>query len=591
MKIHRAIDPNAGAEFLRLEAAILEEPAELERLAAGAPRTFTARLVTFGEQTRDHRKLSFAPGSFAGSEQDVPLAYAHMTSGFLSKPIIIGHSLRIWEDSTGAYGEFQLSTTPDAEEVWTLIQDGSLRSVSAGGLILRFEFNEETEELTVLGFDLMEVSVVPIPALKSAGIVKQSAGVLVTLGAEQLGENKGGPNMQLENETAPADTEQDVETRLATVEDLVRTKLAELSIPRIEVKKRGAHYRTLGSLVADVVLMDRERSIAAKDRLGALLEAGALYFAPNGRRMIDLFAFEVADSSDLGTVTDDADALLGLLYDGRVIANGFAKGNLDDVSGTVVPMRKITDGALVDYQTEGGAVASNKQVWGDESYDKITLAGGQSTTVQARDWSSPAYMQEVLADLIAAYGEKLNYEVVNGDGAAGPPVHASGILTEQATRIDATATTASGETVAGQLVEAIGTAKASVYTGSKRWPQSIYMSGDVLGTIDGMHDADGRPLLMTDGFGANPLGAANGPIPAGRIRGLTAYADDSIGTDLAIVASFRDAKLWESQGAPVNVALFYPDALTVDVAVYGFAAVAIRRAGSFAVISNIGVTA
>lgn len=541
-------------------------------------RLLTARLFTFGEQTRDYRKLSFVKGAVQLEGGTLPVAYAHQTGGgmFGGSPVIVGKVLAVTEDDEAAFADMEISTTPDADEVWTLIKDGALTKVSIGGQIVEYQFNEETEELTCLSFDLMEVSIVPVPAMRSAEIVSNKAGELVTLSADPTKERE-----PMETETTPAETTPDptVAARLETIEDLMRERLTPAP-PAISGAARPSHFRNFGELFGAVAAMDLGTDAHAREQLAHGLETGAVYFAPNGRRMVDVFAFEVGDSSDATGDAGQVNDLLKILRDGRVISAGFAKGDLDTVPGKTVDAPTVTENATVDYQTEAGAVASNKQEWSEDSFPKATLAGGQTVTVQARDWSRPSYMNEVLEDLVGAYGEKVNEEVVNGAGTTGPPQKVEGILVANTTTTSA---------IDAAIVAAIATAKSLAYAATKRWPARAYAAGATWATIEGMVDSENRPLLATDGPW-NALGELDGPSPVGKIRGLVGYADDAIAAGKMIVPSFRDAKLWESKSAPIRVGLTYPDSLTVDVAVFGYLAVAIRRPAGFAIVDNIGAT-
>ncbi len=555
-----------------------------------ADRRFVARLLTYGETTGDWRNLSFAEGSIDPDDGPVPLAYAHKIGAglFGGKPLIVGRSVRLWDEDGAAFGEFEVSTTDTADEVWTLISDGSLTAVSVGVQFVEYTLNEEDDSVTVLKAELLEVSVVPIPAMRSARIVKNQDRELVTLASDP------GEAAMPEKESNPT-PDSTIEERLSSLEDVVRAQAAEPAGLPTTGTARGGQFANLGEVFTTVATLDKGGRgagvgdpVVAKDKLGKLLEDGHIYFTPNGLRMIDVFAFEDGTISDAATDPDAKDGLLKLLRNGRVISNFFAKGDLDTVPGASVPTRKQSEKALVDYQSENGAVASNKVEVTANSFPKATLAGGQGMSLQARDWSQPSFMDEVLEDLVEAYGEKVNEEVTNGAGTTGPPQKVKGITVAQAARINAGG--ASEAARAKAFVTSVATAKGDVYGGSKRWPGVAFANGDTLAIIEGWTDADGRPVLATDGP-SNAIGTLDGPSPAGRIRGLNVYADDSVGANLMITSSFRDAKLWESQSSPIQIGLTYPDVLTVDVAVYGYLAVAIRRPNAFAVIERIGIAA
>ncbi|KAA3641858.1 MAG: hypothetical protein DWP92_00425, partial [Armatimonadetes bacterium] len=371
-----------------------------------ADRRFIARLLTYGETTGDWRNLSFAAGSI-DPDGPVPLAYAHLTGGgfFGGEPVIVGKSVRFWDDDGAAFGEFEVSTTDKADEIWTLISDGSLTAVSVGVRLIEYTLNEEDDSVEVLKAELLEVSVVPIPAMRSARIVKNQDRELVTL-APDPGDAAMPPTAETTTSTDPS-----IEERLATIEDVVRAQATSPGDGLTTTgKARGGQFRNLGELFTTVATLDKGGRgsqvgdpAAAKDKLGKLLEDGHVYFTPNGMRMIDVFAFEDGTIADAATDPDAKDGLLKLLRNGRVIANFFAPGDLDTVPGATVPTRKQSEQALVDYQSENGAVASNKVEVTANSFPKATLAGGQGMSLQARDWSQPSFMDEILEDLIEAY--------------------------------------------------------------------------------------------------------------------------------------------------------------------------------------------
>lgn len=576
------------------DTGLLELAAEIVPLAAKAGHdatSYRARLWSHGEQVRDWRKLSFRKGGMDPNQEAVPFLLQHMDGrGGLftapTEPQVLGVAHTFTEESDGVWARFEFVDVPEnplAAKYKALVDAGALRKVSGGIQVHKYERDEDTDAIEVLEWEAAELSLVVIPAMRSADIARnQTESQLVTLADQR---EATMPEETTTNETTALE---DLTAQVEAMEDQIRTLTAERELPTVTGTARGHNFRSMGEIVADTVAMDQKGDRDAQERLGALLEQGLIVATPKGGRLISLaWADELGEISDAASSGAYTDELLRVLRDPMVIGSFFESGNLDEVPGESVTSQKVTAGNVVDYQNAGGEVPSNKQAWGTDSFAKTTLAGGQPLTMQAAQWSQPGYMNEILQDLVGAYGEKVNYELVNGDGLAGPPPHMEGIMTAQASPLSAIGATEAAQAKA--FVAKVGAAKAAVWAASKRWARGIFLNGDTFGVIDGWTDADGRPLLgeVSD---AMMIGTEGGPTPSGTIRSLRVYIDDAVPDDTAIISSFRNAKHWKSQAAPAQVSLTYPSHLTIDVAVFGFNASAIRRPDAFQVIDGIGQT-
>jgi HK97 family phage major capsid protein len=245
----------------------------------------------------------------------------------------------------------------------------------------------------------------------------------------------------------------------------------------------------------------------------------------------------------------------------------------------------VSQGNTVGYQDgEGTDVSNTVQQWVLNDFKKATMAGGQGITLQAAQWSDPAYTSEVITDLVSAYGEFLDGQTINGDPTVDTPVSGTGyngILNAGATDVP----------VGGDVKAAIalvGTAWAAVYAGSRRSPVAAIMNSAVWGSFLDQVDTDGRPLVSTEAP-SNPAGIGNAASVAGTLRSIPVVLDDNAPSTLVILGSFRDALLFENSAQPATISLTYPSSLVTDVSVYGFSSLAIRRPGSFAVLSGITI--
>jgi HK97 family phage major capsid protein len=276
--------------------------------------------------------------------------------------------------------------------------------------------------------------------------------------------------------------------------------------------------------------------------------------------------------------------LLELLREGRPTADLFNARALPS-TGNTVQLPDVTTGNTVGYQDgEATPVSNTVQAWILNDFKKATMAGGQGITLQAAQWSDPAYTSEVITDLVSAYAEFLDSQTINGDPAVDTPVSGTGyngILNAGATDVP----------VGGDVKAAIalmGTAWAAVYAGSKRSPVAAIMNSEVWGSFLNQVDSDGRPLVSTDAP-SNPVGIGNPGSVAGTLRSIPVVLDDSAPATLVILGSFRDALLYENTAQPATISLTYPSSLVTDVSVYGFSSLAIRRPGAFAILSGITI--
>lgn len=100
-------------------------------------------------------------GAFDRSLSDgrrIKFLYAHDPSQVLGVPI----SLKA--DDHGLFGRFKISRTRLGEDVHTLLKDGALDSFSIGFYIDDLDFDPETGTRLLKDIDLLEASVVAIPA-------------------------------------------------------------------------------------------------------------------------------------------------------------------------------------------------------------------------------------------------------------------------------------------------------------------------------------------------------------------------------------------------------------------------------------------
>ena len=71
-------------------------------------------------------------------------------------------------DEKGLYVEASISKTAMGNDVWTLIKDGVLKAFSIGYRVHQSEYNDDTKITTLTEVELVEISIVNVPANREA---------------------------------------------------------------------------------------------------------------------------------------------------------------------------------------------------------------------------------------------------------------------------------------------------------------------------------------------------------------------------------------------------------------------------------------
>ena len=520
---------------------------------------------------------------------------------------VVGVARSFRQAPDGLYGEFYVSQTPGGDDALQLAADGAY-GVSPG-FIPEVVAEVSATMTEVRRASLRETTLTGTPAYIAGGVLSvrnYTAGGTVSEHTPAPPAHDPAPPAHDPAPPAPpahdpappappvaaAGVEQrnvDLLARLDQLEQRMRAADPAPPTPVVTGTARGMRFRSFGHLVSTVAAYDRgdtDEAATAGDALGAMLEQRTVRRERSGATIVELRAFtNVGAIADSATPDGYVPELLELIRQGRVFANFMTSRNLDEVPGSNVQLPKIDQGAVVDYVGEAPSPAGQEVTQSLQSYPKATLLGGQGVTVQARDWSSPSYMDTVVRDHLAAYGDKLNLEAIAGNGAAGPPAHHSGAVTV----VPAGNTEAAGTPPAdfAEITAAIALVKAAVFNAVKRWPGIAFANADTWAYMEGLTDSDGRPFLVDAGVATNAPGTMSGASPVGKVRGLVGYAEDGVPAGSLLIPIMGWSELWESQASPASVQLMYPDALTIDVSVFGYSAVAHRRPSAFGLVTGI----
>jgi HK97 family phage major capsid protein len=206
----------------------------------------------------------------------------------------------------------------------------------------------------------------------------------------------------------------------------------------------------------------------------------------------------------------------------------------------------------------------------------VTIAGGQTLSLQLIEQSPLNVDDMVLSDLAAAYATNLNLQVLSGTGAAGQLL---GIFTLSGTNAITTASTVDAPTVYKSIANAIQT----VHTNRFLPPDTIIMHPRRWAWFTAQVDSAGRPLVVPNANGPmNALSTLGEPIAQGYVGtmlGLPVFVDAlipvNVGTgtnqDRIIVARMADLVMWEGNVKAEAFPQTYANQLSVFVRLYNYA--------------------
>lgn len=290
------------------------------------------------------------------------------------------------------------------------------------------------------------------------------------------------------------------------------------------------------------------------------------------------------------------DEYVKLARPGRVSADRVPNSELP--SGTdSINVPKVSTGTATAQQTsQNTGVQQTDLTTTSISSPVITIAGGQTLSLQLIEQSPLNVDDMVLGDLAAAYAVNLNTEVLSGSGAAG---HITGIFTLSGTNA-VTCGTADAKTVYASVAAAISQVHGSRYLP----PDAIVMHPRRWNWLLAQSDTSNRPLVVAAAQAPMNTLASPGAIASegyvGTMLGLPVYVDALIPTNIGagtnqdriIVARFADLRLYEGNVKAEAFPQTYANQLSVFVRLYNYASFQpARYPKSISVIDGVGLVA
>jgi HK97 family phage prohead protease len=496
--------------------------------ADSASRTVSGKIVPLNVEagSTNMGKVIFASGSIDIADvKAIKLLSQHDTKKPLGRMVSFSES----EDAINAV--FSISRSQRGTEALILAEEGLQSGLSIGAEVLKSKIKDGVTYVSAAR--LVEVSLVTEPAFKSAqvtDIAAEESDVEETIQpteSETAVENTT-PAVEATPVEAPA-----VEAARPTVSAAYFTK------PRIEVTAAKYAENTIRAALGDE---DARQYLRAAD--------------------------DTTDNAGLVPTRQLSEIINPLGTTIRPSIDAISRGVLPD-AGMTFEIPKITVMPTVGEVAEGAAFTETDQNSAFLSVSVKKYAGQQTFSVELLDRTSPAFFDELVRNMAAAYAKTTNAAV-------------NAALISGAT---ADATTTVTYPTAAELLGIVARGSASVYAATAGLPnpfaRNMVVSTGQWSNIMSLNDA-GRPIYTA----SQPMNAGGQVAPTsltGNVAGLNLYVDptnagDGDGTILIVNP---DAYTWY-ESPTYRLRAESTAAGQVTIGYYGFGAIATKvGAGAF----------
>jgi len=496
--------------------------------ADSASRTVSGKIVPLNVEagSTNMGKVIFASGSIDIAD---PKAIKLLSQHDSKKPL--GRMVSFSESEDAINAVFSVSRSQRGTEALILAEEGLQSGLSIGAEVLKSKIKDGVTYVSAAR--LVEVSLVTEPAFKSAQVTD--------IAAEESAVEE--PTQPTESETAVENTTPAVEAtpvEAPAVEAARPTvSAAYFTKPRIEVTAAKYAENTIRAALGD----------------------------ENARQYLRA-ADDTTDNAGLVPTRQLSEIINPLGTTIRPSIDAISRGVLPD-AGMTFEIPKITAMPTVAVAAENAAFSDTDQNAAFLSVDVKKYAGQQTFSVELLDRTSPAFFDELVRNMAAAYAKATNAAV-------------NAALISGAT---ADATTTVTYPTAAELLGIVARGSASVYAATAGLPnpfaRNMVVSTGQWSNIMSLNDA-GRPIYTA----SQPMNAGGQVAPTsltGNVAGLNLYVDPTNGGDGdgTILIVNPDAYTWyESPTYRLRAESTANGSVTIGY--YGFGAIATKvGAGAF----------
>jgi HK97 family phage prohead protease len=503
-----------------------------ELTADSASRTISGKIVPLNVEagSTNYGKVIFESGSIEIPEaKSIKLLSQHD----VKKPL--GRAVSFSESENSIDAVFSISRSQRGTEALILAEEGLQSGLSIGAEVLKSKVKDGVTYVSAAR--LVEVSLVTEPAFKSAQVTD--------IAAEEADKVE---------EAAPTTQQPESET-------VVEETTAVEATPSVEAAAVEAARPTVTAMAYTKPRIEITAAKYAENTIRAAL-------GDESARQYLLAADNTTDNAGLVPTRQLSEIINPLGTTIRPSIDAISRGVLPD-AGMTFEIPKITVMPTVAETAEDAAFNETDQNSAFLSVSVKKYAGQQTFSVELLDRTSPAFFDELVRNMAAAYAKTTN-AAVNAALIAGASLDATTVATYP---------------TAAELLGIVARGSASVYAATAGLPnpfaRNMVVSTGQWSNIMSLNDS-GRPIYTA----SQPMNAGGQVAPTsllGNVAGLNLYVDptnagDGDGTILIVNP---DAYTWY-ESPTYRLRAESTAAGSVTIGYYGFGAIATKvGAGAF----------
>jgi HK97 family phage prohead protease len=500
-----------------------------ELTADSASRTISGKIVPLNVEagSTNYGKVIFESGSIEIPE---PKSIKLLSQHDVKRPL--GRAVSFSESDDAINAVFSISRSQRGTEALILAEEGLQSGLSIGAEVLKSKIKDGVTYVSAAR--LVEVSLVTEPAFKSAQVTDIAA-----------------------EESAVEETTQPTESEIANVENTTpAVEATPVEAPAVEAARP-----TVTAMAYTKPRIEITAGKYAEQTIRAAL-------GDEDARQYLRAAADTTDNAGLVPTRQLSEIINPLGTTIRPSIDAISRGVLPD-AGMTFEIPRITAMPTVEIEPEGAAFSDTDQTSNFLSVTVQKYAGQQTFSVELLDRTSPAFFDELVRNMAAAYAKATN-SAVNAALISGATLDATTVPTYPTKE---------------ELIAMVGRGAASVYGATAGLPnpfaRNMVVSTGQWANIMGLNDA-GRPIYTA----TNPMNAGGAVAPTsltGNVAGLNLYVDptnagDGDGTILIVNP---DAYTWY-ESPTYRLRAESTAAGQVTIGYYGFGAIATKvAAGAF----------
>ena len=500
-----------------------------ELTADSASRTISGKIVPLNVEagSTNYGKVIFESGSIQIPD---PKAIKLLSQHDNKKPL--GRMISFTESEDAIHAVFSVSRSQRGTEALILAEEGLQSGLSIGAEVLKSKIKDGVTYVS--SARMVETSLVTEPAFKSAQVTDIAA-----------------------EESAVEETTQPTESEIANVENTTpAVEATPVEAPAVEAARP--------TVTAMAYTKPRIEVTAAKYAENTIRAA----LGDEEARQYLRAAADTTDNAGLVPTRQLSEIINPLGTTIRPSIDAISRGVLPD-AGMTFEIPKITQMPTVAIEPEGDAFSDTDQ---NSSFLSVTVqkyAGQQTFSVELLDRTSPAFFDELVRNMAAAYAKATN-AAVNAALISGASLDATTVATYP---------------TAAELLGIVARGSASVYGATAGLPnpfaRNMIVSTGQWSNIMSLNDA-GRPIYTA----SQPMNAGGQVAPTsltGNVAGLNLYVDPTNGGDGdgTILVVNPDAYTWY-ESPTYRLRAESTAAGQVTIGYYGFGAIATKvAAGAF----------